>query len=449
VAGTILASAVPADGAKIPPPRLVRISADTTATPGAQHATEVEPDAFAVGPKIVATFQVGRFFGGAAGAIGFSTSADAGRTWRSGLLPPLPEATAASDPSVAHDAVHGRWLIATLVPNVAGQSAIAVNGSPDGLSWEPPVSAVAYPTNPITGTSLDKEWITCDNWTTSPFRGHCYVAYTDIAHDPDPQHLGTHMGVQSSADGGLTWTAPVLLTVNANNVSPGVQPVVRPNGELVIAFFEDGVVEAVRSGDGAVTFSPPERIAPLTFHQRRFQPQSGLRSLSLPTVSADSSGAVYVAWPDCRFRADCATDDIVWSRSITPGAWTPVRRVPLGSLGSATAFALPDLAVAGKTMALTYYALSSADCTVGEDCRLDVYLATSKSSGARWAKPRRLNPTRMSLNWLAQTASGRMVGDYVATVFAGKRVVSVHAQAHPRRGSRFDEAIYAFSMTLP
>ena len=56
---------------------------------------------------------------------------------------------------------------------------------------------------------------------------------------------------------------------------------------------------------------------------------------------------------------------------------------------------------------------------------------------------------RMSLSWLAQTASGRMVGDYVATVFAGKRVVSIHAQARPPRGSRLNEAIYAFSMTLP
>ena len=34
-------------GAKVPPPLLVRISTDTTSSPDAQHATEVEPDAFA------------------------------------------------------------------------------------------------------------------------------------------------------------------------------------------------------------------------------------------------------------------------------------------------------------------------------------------------------------------------------------------------------------------
>jgi hypothetical protein len=55
----------------------------------------------------------------------------------------------------------------------------------------------------------------------------------------------------------------------------------------------------------------------------------------------------------------------------------------------------------------------------------------------------------MRLVWLAQTVSGRMVGDYTGTVFAGKRVVSVHAQARPPQGGRFNASIYAFSLTLP
>ena len=63
--------------------------------------------------------------------------------------------------------------------------------------------------------------------------------------------------------------------------------------------------------------------------------------------------------------------------------------------------------------------------------------------------PRRLNSSRMRLTWLARTVSGRMVGDYMATVFAGTRVVSVHVQARPPQGERFNEAAYAFSMTLP
>src|SRR5439155_8971191 len=112
--GMTFVATAQAGAARVPPPRLVRVSTDATATPMAQHATEVEPDAVAAGSKVVATFQVGRFFGGAAGAIGFSTSTNAGRTWHSGLLPSLTQAStppgpaaSASDPVVAYDALHG------------------------------------------------------------------------------------------------------------------------------------------------------------------------------------------------------------------------------------------------------------------------------------------------------------------------------------------------------
>src|SRR4051812_4837636 len=169
---------LPADAAKPPPATLVRISADATTTQGAQHATIVEPDAYAVGRTVVATFQVGRYFGGSAGAIGFSTSADAGRTWRAGILPGITQATtppgpsnAASDPTVAYDARHGRWLVASLV-NTNQQSALFVNGPADGITGDGPAVAVSYP--PVRnneGTAVDKEWITCDNGAASSFAG--------------------------------------------------------------------------------------------------------------------------------------------------------------------------------------------------------------------------------------------------------------------------------------
>jgi hypothetical protein len=453
-----VAGAAAAAEAQAPGPRLVRISADRTDAPGAQHGAQVEPDAVAVGSTVVSTFQVDRNFAAGGGAIGFSTSNDAGRTWRSGLLPSLTQASSppgpspwASDPVVAYDALHGRWLIATLA-RAGGQSAIFISGSTDGLSWEAPSTAIAYPVNQTSGTALDKEWITCDNGPASPFRGTCYLAYTDFAHDPSPQRVGSNIAVQRSTDGGRTWSAPVLMTVDADIVSPAVQPVVRPDGELVIVFFEDGIVRAVRSRDGGATFAPRERVAGLVFHRRPFTPNR-LRAFALPSATVDAAGAVYVAWLDCRFRARCNTDDIVWTRSVAPGRWTVPRRVPLGPVRLRRDFVLPDLAVdpasrgARARLALTYYAVSSPDCTEST-CLLDVYLVTSRTGGARWTRPRRLNARRMRLTWLAQTSSGRMVGDYMGTVFSGRRVVSVHVQARPPQGGRFNESTYAFSLTL-
>jgi hypothetical protein len=448
VLGTVPAGASPQVSAA-----LAQIATDATTIQGAQHATIVEPDAYAFGSRIVSTFQVGRYFGGSAGAIGFATSTDAGRTWRSGLVPGITQATtppgpsnAASDPTVAYDAQHGRWLIVTLV-NTRTESALFVNGSADGLNWDPPARVVTYP--PQTGgegTAVDKEWVTCDNAPASPFYGRCYVAYTDIAHRRPGQEA--NLAVQSSSDGGVTWSQPVLLPVDAEIVSPGAQPVVRPNGQLVVVFFEDGVVRAVRSNDGGATFAARERVAALRFHRRPVTPNR-LRAFALPTATVDAAGVVYAAWPDCRFRPNCRADDIVWTRSTGPRRWTAPRRIPLGPL-AAREYNIPDLAVdpasrgARALLALTFYTLNFANCTE-RTCVLDFHIATSRSGGARWTKTRRINGQRMRLTWIAQTSSGRMVGDYTGTVFSGGRIVAVHVQARAPAGGRFDEAAFAYT----
>jgi hypothetical protein len=431
--------ATSATGATAPPLRLVRVAVDRTATSLAQHATIVEPDAVASGTRIVSTFQVGRYFGGSSGRIGFARSTNAGRTWRSGLLPGVGvPSSQASDPVVAFDALHGTWLITTLV-NTEGTSSLAILRSSDGLAWTGPFTAIAYPREERgEGTALDKEWLTCDNGP-SPFAGRCYLAYTDLAHPDAAGRLEPKLGVQSSSDGGLTWSTPVLLDLEADQVSPAVQPVVRPNGELVIVFFEDRIVEAVRSTDGGATFTPRERISDLAIASTR-----PLRGFSLPTATVDRTGVVYAAWPDCRFRARCSANDIVWSRSSTPGAWSNAQRLPLGS-GISRNFTLPDLAVdpaSANRLALSYYVLTPAGL-------LDTFLVTSRTAGRTWSKPRRLNPQRMRLTWLAQTSSGRMVGDYMGTVFSGARVVAVHVQARAPRAGTLNEALYAASLPRP
>src|SRR5204863_4251250 len=98
---------------------LTQVGADPFTNTTSQHATEVEPDTFAFGSAVVATYQVGRFFNGGASDIGWARSSDGGATWDvSSFLPGLtfnagPFADQSSpygrvsDPSVAYDAKHG------------------------------------------------------------------------------------------------------------------------------------------------------------------------------------------------------------------------------------------------------------------------------------------------------------------------------------------------------
>jgi hypothetical protein len=104
-----------------------QLSRDTPVDFQAQHATQVEPHAFAYGSTIVATFQFGRYVRGSAARIGWATSTDGGRTWRSGFLPgftvfstPAGPLEVATDPIVACDVEHGVWLIATLGGSAGG-----------------------------------------------------------------------------------------------------------------------------------------------------------------------------------------------------------------------------------------------------------------------------------------------------------------------------------------
>jgi hypothetical protein len=55
----------------------------------------------------------------------------------------------------------------------------------------------------------------------------------------------------------------------------------------------------------------------------------------------------------------------------------------------------------------------------------------------------------MRLAWLAETSSGRMLGDYFGSVFAGGRAVSVVSLARPPRAGRLDQAIHALSVAAP
>ena len=413
------------------------ISRDPYRNPQSQHETQVEPDSFAVGSAVLAVFQSGRIFNGGASNIGFSFSPNRGVTWTRGFLPsttasskPAGPWPIVSDPSVAYDAQHGVWLVASLAV-AADRSAVLVSRSRDGVHWDAPVSATVAPT--LGPLLVDKEWIVCDNGSASPFRGHCYVSYSDFRTN--------EISTQASSDGGVTWGLPTASPDAAGRASilgdfaPGVQPVVRPNGIVVIPYYDENRVAAIRSTDGGVTYSAATPIAPA-----RYRGVPRLRVSPLPVAEAGPDGTVYVAWADCAPGSGCSRNSIVVSSSRDGTTWSAPARVPTGSADAELPGLATDPAAAGR-LALAYYTVSGT--------RLDVWLVSSRDGGATWTKPQRLSAQSVSSSWIAATSGGLMVGDYISTSFAGGRAVPIFVLARRPTGGRLHESAFAASLAVP
>ena len=414
-----------------------KLSRDRYTTPEGQHATEVEPDSYAFGSTIATTFQVGRNRDGGAANIGFATSRDAGRTWHSGLLPSLTVNSSpsgrwarASDPVVGYDALHGVWLANSLAFIPDQESALTFNRSPNGVNWSAPVVATSSVARG--DVELDKPWFACDNWMSSPFRGNCYLAYTDFRFD--------RISVQVSRDGGQTWSAPIGAPDNAGRASmragaPGVQPVVRPNGDVLVLYWDVSQMSSIRSTNGGLSFSSTQRVAPAS---ATMPANLNFRAFGLPVAEVDAAGTVYLAWSDCLLRTGCNGTDLLLTRSADGLVWSSATRIPTGAVQPGASDVLPGLAAdparAGR-VALAWYRLDPAG-------GINAFFTRSSNGGATWTAPRRLNTETMTRSWIAQTTLGPMVGDYISTSFAGGTPVAVLALAS-RPGRRLDEAIYA------
>ena len=421
----------------------VRVSHDGLIDPEAQHQTEVEPDSAAWGSTIVATFQVGRFTGGGALATGYATSRDAGTTWRPGILPALSTHSrpagpfeVVSDPSVAYDAAHGVWLISSLVAPERG-AAIAISRSNDGVTWNAPV--IAAPA----GGDYDKEWVACDNGHRSPYRGRCYLAYINFT--------AGALELRRSNDGGKTWSGPSfpVRRLPAASSLNGAQPLVRPDGSLLVLYTEfNGFLVGVndvgvaRSTNGGVSFAEAVSITPLLS-----QGLDGVRAPPFVSAAVDGSGVVYAAWADCRFEEDCGTNGIAWARSRNGVTWSAPARVATGDTRLSVDHFVPGLDVTGsgaKTrIAVAYYSRPQPiGCGYTCSVRVDVWLSESHTAGATWLKPQRLNTATMRGGWIADSDIGKFVGDYISTSYVRGKPMPVFALATRPVGGRLRQAIY-------
>lgn len=433
-----------------------QVSRDPYVAEGSQLGTQVEPDSFAWGSTIVTAFQSGRAIDGGAANNGWAASLDGGLTWQSGFLPglthhsqPAGEDDRATDPVVAYDALHRWWLIGSLAAS-ARTSRLLVSRSRDGVSWSKPLIAADDPKE-----DYDKEWLACDNWPRSPFRGRCYLSYLDV--------MTGEIRTRYTTDGGTSWSEPAGTrpALHDTGVVNGAMPAPRPDGSLVVIFgvwgtisFEDNDFLAVmRSTDGGRTFSEVARIATM-----RLDDIPGMRAPPLVTAEVDGGGRIWVAWHDCRFRSECVGSDVVYVTSRDGVRWSEPVRAPTGSGLARVDYFTPGIAVDPVSegddarVAIVYH---SRPHPLGcfEFCPggVDVFLIESRTGGRTWTAPQRLTVETMPMQWIAETALGRMLGDYVSASYLESRPVPVFALATEPdfAGAAFRQAIVATTRVAP
>jgi hypothetical protein len=426
---------------------LLRISSDPFTNSTSQHATEVEPGVFAYGSTLIAAFQSGRFIDGGGSDIGYARSGNGGTTWIQGSLPGITvfngggTYTRASDPVVAYDARDGVWMIASLAVTSLGPLAVLVSRSTNGgVSWGKPVTVASNPDH-----GLDKPWIVCDNTTTSPYFGHCYVTFDDFA-------AGDALETSTSTDGGVTWGG-ALMPGNTRNPGFGGQPLVQPNGTVIVPEIDcctagtngTGLLRDYESTNGGASWTAV--LKNVLIHPHTVA--GPMRDQTIPSAQIDRAGRLYVAWEDCRFRPSCRSNDIVYSTTLNGVTWTAIKRVPIDPLTSTVDHFLPTLAVDPTTsgvtahLALTYYFFPKANCTY-LTCQLKVGYVSSADGGAHWTNPRTLAGP-MSLTWLADTNQGFMVGDYTGMAFSNGIPHPVFANALTPVNGNFRESIYTWT----
>ena len=398
----------------------VRVSLDILgdAAPG-QQETQTEPH-FAVDPanelRLLAAYQEGRFAPGGARTLTYAWSSDGGKRWREGRLPGLTRDQGGlyervSDPWVAFGPDGRAYYVSLAFDETTPANGIYVSASPDGgLTWGPPVEVHA---NAAADLFDDKESITVDTRSDSPYRGRVYAGWDTATTDRQI------LRVAHSADEGATWSAPVALVDQAGRGNIGIVMAVGPGGVVhaVWTLWEPTgpttartTLLASRSADGGASWSEPVPIAPLLAAG-----VPGMRTGEiLPSLAVDPrNGVLYVAWQDA--RATALVDQVLLSRSTDGGlTWSAPVRVSDGP-DDAPAFT-PAVAVNGKgTVGVAYSSLRNDP---NRNQWVDQYIAFSKNGGRSFGRSRRVTARSFPASDAA-FSRGSFLGDYQGLV-AGK-----------------------------
>jgi hypothetical protein len=310
-------------------------------------------------------------------------SFDGGTSWTEApALGLLPGWGGISDPTLAWDGAGNVYLAGlAFAPGSNNLIGIAIYQSTDGgLGWSAPNLIHQSPGD-------DKQWAMGDNNPASPYFGHVYVVWDDLA-------AGT-CAFARTTDNGASWIGtagqgPGSMLGN-NSFAPQVS--VALDGTVYVVWVAGADVMFVKSSDGGDTFTAPVAavagITPLTSPPLAAPngfpelPGGSFRVLTIAAITAGGGPTLVLAWADYRE----GVSRIYYAYSNDAGAtWAsaPSGQPLLTGLEASGAdqhdFHAQLAALPGGSVACAFYELGPK--WPGGPVLIDVDLAVSTDDGA-------------------------------------------------------------------
>jgi BNR/Asp-box repeat protein len=407
-----------------------------------ERDTQVEPD-IAMDPNdandIVSVVQQGRFETGGSADPGFATSLDGGHSWTSGNLPGLTKAVGGA---------FDRGSDATVA---FGPDHVAYASTIDFSFRQDCPSGVGVNVSADGGLTWSDAVFPQDDADCDVFSDKNWLVVDTNAASPFFGRVylvwtlftptaGTGV-LRYSDDGGQTWSDLIDVTSPPDEVE-GLLPLVQSNGNLTIVY--DDVVGggdfevAQTSTDGGLTFGVPVTIAEFLGAG-----DPGLRTGGLPAAAIDpTNDAMYVVWQDTRFRSDGHNDTVI-SESTDGGAtWSSPARVngpdPNGQILDHFS---PDVAAHSGVVHVTYRTRDFAGKHASEF--VDQRYIVSADGGATFGGELILGPPT-DLKYAAAVTGGRaFLGDYFGVVANADVAHAAWTVALYEKKGRFNQTLWS------